>query len=116
MTTPALLDEQLHPTYDASEGLRRGRQLAEHGMALVEAASSDVEKQEVDRVIAQMAASRAPFSLNDVRARLPQAHPRLRGARVMAAAKAGVIERTGVDVPSTLPSTRGHRIPVWVGT
>lgn len=112
MTSPALLDEQLQPT---SDGLAEGRRLADHGMAIVEAASTEEQRAAIDRVIDEYAAAKVPFSLNDIRDRLPAARPNLRGARVMNAAKHGLIVDTKETVPSTLPSTRGHKLTVWVG-
>lgn len=115
MTAHALLDEQLRPTYDASECLRRGRELADHGMRLVEAASTEAQRAAIDHVIDEWARSGRCFSLNDLRVEFPHTRPALRGARVMHAAKAGRIRDTGETVPSTLPSTRGHRLVVWTG-
>lgn len=112
MTTPALLDEQLQPTYD---GLAEGRRLAEHGMALVEAASTEEQRAAIDQVIDEYAAAKVPFSLNDIRDRMPAARPSLRGARVTHAARRGVIVDTRETVPSSLPSTRGHKLTVWIG-
>lgn len=114
MTDPAVLfDEQLQPTYDT--GLHAGRALQQRGMRLVEDASTDEQRAAIDAVIAEWARSGRCFSLNDLRDELPTTRPALRGARVMAAAKAGALVHTGEYVPSTLRSTRGHRIAVWRG-
>lgn len=107
-----LLDEQLQPTTD---GLAEGRRLADHGMAIVEAASTEQQRIHVDQVISDWARSGREWSLNDLRPQLPDVRPALVGARVMHASKTGLIRHTGEYVPSTLRSTRGHRIAVWVG-
>lgn len=112
--TAVLFDDQLQPTYDV-DGLHAGRVLQQRGMRLVEDASTDEQRAAIDTVIAEWARSGRCFSLNDLRDELPTTRPALRGARVMAAARHGLIRKTDERVPSTLPSTRGHELPVWVG-
>ncbi|MFF7184663.1 hypothetical protein ACFZAR_05390 [Streptomyces sp. NPDC008222] len=56
---------------------------------------------------------RGPFSCNDLRDVLPELGHGFLGAAINALRTGGVIEHTGVMVPSTQANTRGHRIAVW---
>ena len=53
------------------------------------------------------------FSANDLRDVLPEMGHGFLGAAINSLRTAGLIEHTGRVVPSTLPSTNGHRIAVW---
>lgn len=53
------------------------------------------------------------FSANDLRDVLPEMGHGFLGAAINGLRAAGLIEHTGRVVPSTLPSTNGHRIAVW---
>lgn len=68
----------------------------------------------IDAVIARAVASGEPFSANHIRESFPVASQGLVGARIDAARKRGELEWVGME-PSTLTSTRGHRISVWRG-
>ena len=56
---------------------------------------------------------RGPFSCNDLRDVLPELGHGFLGAAINALRVGGVIEHTGVMVPSTQANTHGHRIAVW---
>lgn len=56
---------------------------------------------------------RGPFSCNDLRDVLPELGHGYLGAAINALRTVGVIEHTGVMVPSTQANTHGHRIVVW---
>lgn len=53
------------------------------------------------------------WSANDLRDVLPEMGHGFLGAAINSLRTAGLIEHTGRVVPSTLPSTHGHRIAVW---
>ncbi|MHC3427231.1 hypothetical protein [Streptomyces sp. DT18] len=53
------------------------------------------------------------FSANDFRDLLPELGAGMAGLACHALLAQRLIERTGDDVPSTLPSTKGHRIYVY---
>ncbi|MFH8926344.1 hypothetical protein ACH4D4_04745 [Streptomyces pristinaespiralis] len=53
------------------------------------------------------------FSANDLRDVLPEMGHGFLGAAINSLRTAGLIEHTGRVVPSTLPSTHGHRIALW---
>lgn len=58
--------------------------------------------------------SRFPeFSANDLRDLLPVMGHGFLGAAINSLRCGGLIEHTGMVVPSTLDSTHGHRISVW---
>lgn len=98
-----------------TDDLSLGEALRDLGMREATAAADPDEVVRVDRVIKAWADRHQPFSANDVRPELHGVRPMLVGARFRYAAKANVIRDTGEMVKSTLPSTRGHRIPVWIG-
>ena len=90
--------------------------LRDTGMAAVEAAADPRVIAIIDKHIADMNASGRPWSANDLRDRLPTCDHHLIGARVRAAAMRRPLEQERVGyVPSSLPSTHGHPIAVWLG-
>ncbi|MGW1492610.1 hypothetical protein [Streptomyces sp. NPDC002402] len=56
------------------------------------------------------------WSCNSLRSVLPKMGHGFLGAAINSLRTGGVIEHTGRVVPSTLPSTNGHRIAVWTLT
>ena len=91
---------------------RAGRALRDEGMAKVEAASDDWQREAIDRAIRECA-DRGPFSANTVRPMLPEGvRPPLIGARFLAASKAGFIRSVGYTT-STDPGTRSHPVALW---
>ena len=90
--------------------------LRDEGMAAVENASDPRVMLAIDAAIARANASGRPWSANDIRDELPVSHANLVGARVRAAAarRPRVMKRVDYE-PSTLESTHGHPIAVWVG-
>ena len=56
---------------------------------------------------------RGPFSCNNLRDVLPELGHGFLGAAINGLRAAGVIEHTGVMVPSTQANTHSHRIAVW---
>lgn len=77
-------------------------------------APADV-KDRVDAAIRRMAATREPFSANDLRVELEGVAGPVVGGRFNAAARAGLIRDTRERVPSNLASTHGHEVRVWIG-
>lgn len=71
------------------------------------------ERAAVDAAIRQLAATGRPFSSNDARPLHNVSGPVV-GAAFTAAAKAGLIVRTGYE-PSTDPGTHGHPVATWIG-
>ena len=71
------------------------------------------ERAAVDAAIRQLAATGRPFSSNDARPLHNVSGPVV-GAAFTAAAKAGLIKRTGYE-PSTDPGTHGHPVATWIG-
>lgn len=56
------------------------------------------------------------FSANDARDLLPEMGRGFLGAAISSLRSAGIITRTGQDVPSTLEGTKGHGLKVWTLT
>jgi len=105
------LDVRPSPADDLAEGRRR----RDEGMALTEEA--DVfgrDKAVIDQAIAHLCEQQVRFSANDLRELLPHVRQPLIGARVRANARAGLMRHVDYT-PSTLPSTHGHDIKVWLG-
>lgn len=105
MTGPALFDEQLRPAFD----------LRDRGLVLVDRAADDDHRARVDDVIAYLAGTGQEFSANDIRPLVEGVPAKLIAPRLEAARKAGLIVKTGGYVPSTLKSTHGHRLALWIG-
>lgn len=89
--------------------------LKDHGQHQAEAAADMRVVAIIDEVIRQAAASGRPFSANDIRGAFSVTSRGLVGARVDAARKRGELVATDRRVRSTLPSTRGAWLTVWVG-
>jgi hypothetical protein len=53
------------------------------------------------------------FSANDLRDVLPEMGRGFLGAAISSLRSAGIITRTGADVPSTSKGTKGHGLKVW---
>lgn len=85
------------------------------GQARANAAASGQNKDQIDAAIRRAAASGREFSVNDIRGDFPDVTGAVVGGRFTVAANAGLIRDTGKRVPSTLPSTHGHEVRVWVG-
>jgi hypothetical protein len=56
------------------------------------------------------------FSCNDIRDVLPELGHGFLGAAINSLRTGGIIQHTGRTVPSTQPSTHGHRIGIWTLT
>jgi hypothetical protein len=93
------------------------------GQALRDAGASQVSdnapswwKQACDTAIAQHAARRQPFTAEDIRIVVgdPPNHPNAMGARFLAAAKGGLIERVGYQKP-VRASRHANPLSVWRG-
>lgn len=85
------------------------------GIAAANDAAPDDVKARIDAAIRRWAAKGVEFSLNDVRPEFADVSGGIVGARVNAAARNGLIVDTDRQIPSTLPSTHGHKITVWRG-
>lgn len=75
--------------------------------------SSDWDRALVEQAVIAYGTEHAEFSANDMRDLLPEQGAGFLGAAFRALACAGVLVRTGQYVPSTSPSTHGHRIAVY---
>ena len=82
--------------------------------ATTDAASAD-DKARIDAAIRRWAATGREFSANDLRSEFAGVSGPVVGGRFNAAAKRGLIRDTGRRVPSTLASTNGHEVRLWVG-
>ena len=90
--------------------------LKHHGQHQAESAADMRVVALIDAVIARYAKSGREFSANDIRAEWPTTESvGLVGARVDAARKRGELRATDKRVRSTLVSTRGAWLTVWVG-
>lgn len=67
----------------------------------------------VEQAVLHFGATVTEFSCNDFRDLLPNLGDGFLGAAINSLRSAGVIAHTGRSVPSTEPSTHGHRIAVW---
>jgi hypothetical protein len=94
--------------------VRAGQRLRDQGQAQAEQGADPRRIAWIDAVIARAVASGEPFSANDIREAFPVVSQGLVGSRVDAARKRGEVVFVGFT-PSTLTSTRGHRICVWRG-
>lgn len=95
--------------------LMDGHALRDQGVASVDEAEPEDWKTRADRAIAELAARKEPFSADDVRERCGDpVHPNAMGARLLFAAKRGMIERCGL-MRSTRPSCHAHLNPAWIG-
>lgn len=97
-----------------ADALAKARAARDEGMAQAQDADRDGwDTKVIDQALAALAATGHPFSANDLRALLPDVRQSLIGVRVRAAGVRGDIRRVGYT-PSTLESTHGHPIAVWV--
>lgn len=67
----------------------------------------------VEQVVFHLGQTRGEFSANDARDLLPEMGRGYLGAAISALSGAGIITRTGQDVPSTSAATKGHALKVW---
>lgn len=67
----------------------------------------------VEQAVYAVALNEDTFSCNLLRDLLPELGHGFLGAAINAMRQGGLIEHTGQMVPSTQPSTHGHRISVW---
>ena len=86
------------------------------GVDSVSANTPDEWKLACDLAIAKLAATHQPFTAEDVRAVVggPPNHPNAMGARFLAAAKTGTLEKLGYRNPAR-PSSHSSVIAVWRG-
>ncbi|WP_211208742.1 hypothetical protein [Aeromicrobium marinum] len=81
--------------------------------ATVEAHPDDAAR--VDEVLNRFIRSGKPFTANDTRPLLTGVKGSVIGGRFNAAARRGLMRRTGKRVPSTDPGTHAHRLDEWQG-
>ncbi|GFH34339.1 hypothetical protein [Streptomyces pacificus] len=67
----------------------------------------------VEQAVFHFGTRHTEWSANDIRDVLPELGHGYLGAAINSLRTAGLIEHTGRVVPSTLPSTNGHRLSVW---
>ena len=67
----------------------------------------------VEQVVFHLGETLGEFSANDARDLVPDMGRGYLGAAISALRSAGIIERTGQDVPSTSTATKGHGLKVW---
>jgi hypothetical protein len=93
-----------------------GAQLALEGMSAADAAASVDWKAAWDTAIAELARRSGTFTTDDVRALAgaPADHPNAAGARILAAARAGLIRKVGYRA-SSRPELHAHPLAVWTG-
>lgn len=70
----------------------------------------------VEQAVLHFGTRHRDFSANDLRDVLPELGHGYLGAAISSLNSGGIIRATGQTVPSTLASTRGHRITVWALT
>ena len=85
------------------------------GIAATTGAASGDDKARIDAAIARWAATGREFSANDLRREFAGVSGPVVGGRFNAAAKRGLIRDTGRRVASTLASTNGHEVRLWIG-
>lgn len=98
--------------------VRVGRELAEAGAEAAEAAAGLDWSLDVEAVVRALADTGDPFTTDDVWRDVGDCpgDPRALGAVVLRLARAGVISKTGVYVPSTRVGCHARPIPVWRGS
>ena len=109
MTTP-VLESNLSATARAqieAAWSRYHASVQEHGPA------DAWDRQVLDAAILAVAREGRPFSVNDFRDLLPEVRKCLISRRLIAATRAGWLKSRGVTY-STLPSTKGARVSVYV--
>ncbi|WP_301126819.1 hypothetical protein [Streptomyces cacaoi] len=82
-------------------------------LADIVARTSEWDRHLVLQAVYLVGVEQPEFSANTVREQLPElAHGHL-GAAIKGLERGGIIEPTGVWVPSTSAATKGHRVAVW---
>lgn len=76
-------------------------------------ARSDWDQHLVEQAILIYGLEHAEWSCNGLRDLLPPLAAGYLGAAINSLRTAGIIEHTGRMVPSTNPTTHGHRIAIW---
>ncbi|WP_019548439.1 hypothetical protein [Streptomyces sulphureus] len=82
-------------------------------LADIAARAPEWDRHLVVQAALQVGAEQGEFSANVLREYLPELAHGFLGAAISALHHTGVIEPTGVWVPSTSPPTKGHRVAVW---
>lgn len=77
---------------------------------------SEWDKYLVEQAVLHFGENVTEFSCNDFRDVLPDLGPGFLGAAINSLRSAGIITRTGQDVPSTSGPTKGHGLKVWTLT
>lgn len=107
-TTTIVVDQSV------ADAIAKARAARDAGMAQAQEADRDGwDTKVIDQAIAALVATGQRFSANDLRQLLPDVRQPLIGKRVRAAATRGETRRVDY-VPSSLESTHGHPIAVWV--
>jgi hypothetical protein len=70
----------------------------------------------VEQAVLHFGENVTEFSCNDFRDVLPDLGDGFLGAAINSLRSAGIIARTGQDVPSTSKATKGHGLKVWALT
>lgn len=76
-------------------------------------ARSDWDQHLVEQAVLLYGLQHTEWSCNSIRDLLPELGAGYLGAAINSLRTAGIIEHTGRMVPSTNPTTHGHRIAVW---
>ncbi|WP_019547614.1 MULTISPECIES: hypothetical protein [Streptomycetaceae] len=82
-------------------------------LADIAARATEWDRHLVLQAVVAVAREHGEFSANLMREHLPELAHGFLGAAISALHNTGVIEPTGVWVPSTSRATKGHRIAVW---
>jgi hypothetical protein len=100
----------------AFQPMLTGLEGRDFGVKRVDANTPDAWRIACDIAIAKLASTLKPFTAEDVRATVgdPPNHPNAMGARFLAAARAGLLEKQGYTSPSR-PSSHASVIAVWCG-
>ena len=94
--------------------LAAARRARDAGMANAESRiGADQDRAVIDQAVEHFASLGRPFSANDVRRVLPQVASPLIGARFLAAARRGLIERVGSTLAQHEES-HAHSIGLWI--
>lgn len=108
MTVPTITT-----TVDGQLDLFAALQARDEGMAAAESASrADHDRAIIDQAIRTIGTTHDTFSSNDIRNYLPDVAPPLIGARFLAAARRGDIERVG-DTLASHKAGHARRISTW---
>ena len=70
----------------------------------------------VEQAVVTACLAKGTASANDLRDLLPEMGRGFLGAAISSLRSAGIITRTGQDVPSTSAATKGHGLRVWTLT